>query len=152
MYRLASLVLLALTLVAFAGCTDQTSRDNAYVRKVDAAQTQFAASVTRISRAITPTSTDGQDRRTLARFQQAVTKVVGQLRAIAVPSNVRPQHTRLIAAMQQFGADIAQARDELRDPTLSSLDNARQLISQATAAVDARIRAAIGAINAKLGS
>ena len=152
MRRVLAPILLVAMLLALAGCGDSSSENNTYVRKVDAAQTQFATSVSRISQAITPTSTDRQDRRTLARFQDAVGRVVRQLRAIDVPAEVRDEHGRLIVAMERFGTDIEQASASLRTPTIESLQKARRQIGAATTAVDARIRAAIAAINAELGA
>ena len=148
---LASAGALLLALAALAGCGGDSSENTAYVEQVNAAQTEFAATVTRVSREITPTSSSRQDQRTLARFAGAIDGVVGDLRRIEVPAEVRPEHDRLVAAMTGFGRDIDEANDALRRPSRRTLAAAQRTISRATTTVNSRINAAIGAINVKLG-
>ncbi len=147
-----ALALAALVLGACGGGDDDRDAKNAYVRQVNAAQTQFATTVTTVSRQITPKSSTRQDRRTLQRFQMAIADVVTRLRAIKAPSEVRAEHKQLVAAMSGFGAEIKQANAALRNPNTRAIADAQRSIATATQTVNVRIDSAIAAINSKLGA
>ncbi|MBA3327254.1 MAG: hypothetical protein H0T43_03015 [Solirubrobacterales bacterium] len=149
--RPASAGALLLVLAALAGCGGDSSENTAYVDQVNAAQAEFAATVSQVSREITSTSSAREDQRTLARFEGAIDGVVGDLRRIDVPTDVRPEHDRLVSAMTGFGDDIEVANAALRRPSRRTLADAQRTISRATMTVNSRINAAIGAINDKLG-
>ncbi len=146
------LALAALVLGACGGGDDDRDTKNAYVREVNAAQIEFASTVTTVSQQITPKSSSSQDRRTLREFQTAIDEVVAKLRRIDVPSSVRTEHTRLVEAMSSFGADIRRAISALRNPNSRQLARAQRAIATSTQMVNARIDSAIAAINAKLGA
>lgn len=153
LFRFLALVLLAAGAVALSACGDEAnSRDakNAYVAKVNAAQNEFAATVTTVSRQITPKSSPAQDRRTLQRFETAIQDVVKKLEAIEVPSDVATEHKQLVAAMSDFGTEIDKATAALRDPDTRSIAEAQRAIATATQNVNGQIDAAIAAINSKL--
>ena len=152
--RTLALVLLvaagAVTLAACGGDSDTREAKNAYVREVNAAQTQFATTVTSVSQEITPKSSPNEDRRTLERFETAIKDVVETLRGIDVPEDVEGEHKQLIAAMTGFGDEIEKATNALRNPSTRSIAEAQRAISTATQNVNGQIDAAIGAINSKL--
>ena len=152
--RIAALLLLAFAGLALAACggdDDERRERNEYVRQVNAAQTEFATTVSNVSEQITPESSSREDRRTLRQFQAAIDDVVVDLRDIEVPGNVRAEHNQLIAAMSGFGADIKKATDALRNPDERAIADAQRTIQTATQTVNLRIDSAIAAINSKLG-
>jgi hypothetical protein len=145
------LVALALALGACGG-GDERDAKNAYVRQVNAAQTEFATNVTNVSQRITPKSSAIQDRRTLKRFEAAIQEVVVTLEAIEVPSDVEVEHKQLVAAMSGFGTDIKRATSALSDPDTRTIAEAQRSIANATQTVNQRIDSAIAAINSKLAA
>ncbi len=151
--KILSLVALLVGAVVLGACGDETnSREakNTYVREVNAAQMEFATTVRAVSRRITPKSSAGQDRRTLARFEAAIADVVAKLRAVEVPQDVESEHEQLVEAMSGFGSEINKATDALRDPDTRSIAEAQRSIASATETVNGQIDAAIAAINSKL--
>jgi predicted small secreted protein len=153
MARVGGVVAVLVTLtMALAACGDDKEQKNAYVRQVNAAQTEFASTITKVSQSITQKSSAAEDQRTLRRFEAAIDNVVGDLRGIEVPEDVESEHGRLVAAISGFGDDISKANEALRDPTTRTLELAQQRIAKATRTVNARIDSAIASINVKLES
>lgn len=150
--RTVALALLAFVGVALVACggSDDREAKNAYVRQVNAAQSEFAQTVTTVSERITDKSSSRQDRRTLEQFQKAVDDVVTDLRDIEVPSAVENEHAQLVKAMSGFGRDIRGAISALSNPTQANIEEARKTITGAAQTVNVRIQAAIAAINSKL--
>jgi hypothetical protein len=140
----------ALALGACGGDDDRKAK-NAYVSEVNAAQSQFASTVTTVSERITPKSSSSQDRKTLAQFQAAIAEVVTNLRDIDVPEDVKSEHGQLVEAMSGFGGEIEKATKALRNPDTRTIAEAQKAIQAATQTVNVRIDAAIAAINSKLG-
>ena len=69
-----------------------------------------------------------------------------------MPGDVDTEHKQLVTAMSGFGAQIKKATDALRNPSTPAIARAQQEISTATQQVNARIDAAIAAINSKLAA
>jgi hypothetical protein len=151
--RVVALLALAFAVLALGACGGDSGRKakNDYVRQVNVAQNEFATTVTSVSSRITNKSSSSQDRKTLKDFQSAIESVVTDLRAIKAPASVKSEHEQLVGAMSGFGAQIRKANSALRNPTQSNIDEARSTIAAATQTVNARIDAAIAAINSKLG-
>lgn len=145
-------VLLAMLVLGACGGEDDRDAKNAYVAQVNAAQTEFASTVTTVSQRITPRSSSAQDRKTLEGFESAIDDVVAKLRDIKVPGDVEAEHKQLVDAMTGFGADIKTATVALRNPDTRSIADAQRGIATATQTVNSRIDAAIAAINSKLGA
>jgi len=150
--RIVVLLLTAACALALGACGGAEERDerNAYVKAVNAAQNEFAAEVSSVAARITNKSSSRDDRRTLAEFQTAIDDVVSQLRGIKVPGDVDAEHKRLVTAMSGFGAQIKKATAALSNPSTPAIAKAQEEISTATQQVNARIDAAIAAINSKL--
>jgi hypothetical protein len=148
----AAILLLAFAAFAFVACGGGSDREeqNTYVGQVNAAQARFAETVSTVARRITTKSSSSQDRKTLEQFQSAVDDVVADLRDINVPPAVDAEHAQLVKAMSGFGSDIRGAVSALRNPTEQNIEQARLTITTAAQTVNARIQAAIAAINAKL--
>ena len=150
--RIVALLLMAVCAVGLTACGGAKERDekNAYVKAVNAAQNEFSAEVASVAARITEKSSSRQDRKTLADFQSAIDDVVSQLRGIKVPSDVDSEHKQLVTAMSGFGAQIRKATAALSNPSTPAIARAQAEISTATQQVNARIDAAIAAINSKL--
>jgi hypothetical protein len=151
--RVAALLALAFAVLALGACGGSEDRKakNDYVRQVNAAQNEFGVTVSTVSARITNKSSSSQDRKTLQQFETAIASVVDDLRAIKAPADVQAEHAQLVEAMSGFGAQIKKANSALRNPTQHNIEDARSTIATATQTVNARIDAAIAAINSKLG-
>jgi hypothetical protein len=146
-------LLLAFAALALGACggDDDRKAKNAYVSEVNAAQSEFASTVTTVSERITPKSSSSQDRKTLEQFEAAIAEVVKNLRDVDVPEDVKSEHGQLVEAMSGFGDEIEKATKALRNPDTRTIAEAQKTIQRATQTVNVRIDAAIAAINSKLG-
>jgi hypothetical protein len=144
-----ALLAVALSLVACGSDNARVVR-NAYVQQVNSAQTEFANTVTTVSKQITAKSSSSQDRKTLQRFERAIQEVVKKLKGITPPSNVKTEHQALVTAMSTFGRQIKKASSALRNPDTTAIAGAQRTIQTATETVNASINNAIAAINSKL--
>lgn len=152
--RVLSVCMLLFVAVGLVACGGANERDvkNAYVQRVNEAQTDFADTVTTVSKRITSRSTSSQDRKTLQRFQVAIQDVVRKLEAIKAPDDLRIEHAGLVRAMTTFGTQIKKATAALRNPDSAAIAGAQRTIQTATQTVNARINSAIAAINSKINA
>jgi hypothetical protein len=150
--RVASTVTLILAVVALGACGDGTSTNekNAYAREVNAAQTKFASTVSTASQNSAGERSLNSQQRTLRRFHTAIEGVVADLRNIDAPSEVSKEHDQLVSVMRSFGDEIGRASDAMRNPTPRGVQVAKQRLDVARQSVNARVNAAIAAINVKL--
>ena len=151
--RFTSTAATVVAVALLAGCGDSgtsTKDRNAYAQKVNEAQTKFASTVTTVSQAGGSSNSISQQRKTLARFQTAIEGVVRDLRAIKAPGEVTKEHAQLTSVMTGFGNAIGDANAAMRNPTPRGIEQAQQRVSAATQSVNARVNAAIAAINVKL--
>lgn len=146
----AAAIVVAAALVACGDGGTSTKEKNAYAEKVNAAQTKFASTVTTVSQSEGSKNSISRQRETLRRFEAAINGVVRDLRAIDPPSEVTKEHARLTAVMSGFGKAIGDANDAMSNPTPRGIEQAQQRIATATQSVNARVNAAIAAINVKL--
>jgi phage-related tail protein len=148
---LVCMAILAMWTLAACGGGTSTSDKNAYAKKVNAAQTKFAETVTTVSgQGGSKTNSIRQQQATLVRFQTAIEGVVKELRAIDAPPEATKEHERLTAVMAGFGKAIGDAGKAMRNPTPSGIELAKRSLATATQTVNARVNAAIAAINLKL--
>lgn len=149
---LRSILLVAFAAVALvaAGCGGDTEAKNDYVDQVNKAQTEFANQVTKLSSAITSTSSDAADRKTIQSYQDAVDGVVKDLEGITPPEDVKAEHQQLVDAMSQYGKSVGTALDDLQGGTAQDRLKAAQELQQASAQAGTEINQAIDAINKKL--
>jgi ElaB/YqjD/DUF883 family membrane-anchored ribosome-binding protein len=149
--RFASTAAAVVAVAALSACGGTSTKDkNAYAQKVNAAQQRFATSVGTVDQQSGSNASLAHQQATLRRFEQAIDGVVADLRKIDAPSDVTNEHDRLIAVMTSFGRDIGQATDSLRNPTQQGVERAKQRLATVTQSVNARVAAAIAAINLKL--
>lgn len=149
---LRSILLVAFASVALiaAGCGGDTEEKNDYVDQVNKAQTEFANQVTKLSSAITSTSSDSADRKTIQSYQDAVDGVVKDLEGITPPEDVQAEHQQLVDAMSQYGKSVGTALDDLQGGTAQDRLKAAQELQQASTQAGTEINQAIDAINKKL--
>lgn len=149
--RVAATATAFVAVLALAACGGGTStkEKNAYAQQVNAAQQRFASTVSSVSQQ-TGSNSIRQQQRTLQRFEIAIAGVVKELNAIDAPSEVTKEHERLTSVMTGFGKAIGQANDAMRNPTANRIETAQRDVATATSSVNARVSAAIAAINAKL--
>lgn len=145
-------VLMAAAALGGCGASEGNSRKdkNLYVDQVNAAVTNFARTVTDVSKSITPDSSTREDRRTIRRFEAAIKDVVGTLQTIKVPSDVHKEHGLLVAAMNGFGQEIADAGKAMRRQTIRAIAEGQRKLGAASITVYAKIRSASDAINTRL--
>jgi hypothetical protein len=145
--RLLRLLLVAAALAAgLSGCGEDDG-SVAYLERVDATQRAFADRVRRLSAGVTATSSARQDRRTLARFEQALDDVVADLGAIAPPDEVRALHARLVAALAAYERDVATVVRAIDGDSPARLRAAQRELQRATTDVDGEIDRTTAAIN-----
>ena len=142
-------IVVALALVV-SGCGSDTKAANDYVDAVNRAQSEFATKFDQLSGQITSTSTAAQDRQTLDGFRQAINKVVGDFRAVKVPSKVKPLHDRLIAEVSAYGVQIDKAKGAFSDDDPKAIVKAQTDLVNAVTKVQAQINQTIADINKKL--
>ncbi|HEX7299437.1 MAG TPA: hypothetical protein VF257_10540 [Solirubrobacteraceae bacterium] len=150
MRRLASVLVLVACALVVAGCGGDTKRANAYVEAVNMAQNDFASTFDRLSTRITSKSTQVEDQKTLDGFRAAVDKVVGELRAIEVPSKVRGLHGQLVSEISAYGAQIDKAKGAFADRDAQAIVEAQNDLVGAVTRVSTQINRTIEAINKKL--
>jgi hypothetical protein len=149
--RLLVALLAATVLVAAAGCGGgNANRDNAYVDQVNAAQSQFASTVKRLTGRVTADSSPTQDRRTLRSFTKAVDEVVVDLRRIQPPTPVRGLHRDLVADMDAYAGEVHSAASSVTSGDADKLVASQQRLLRATTTVSAQINQAIDEINQTL--
>jgi len=142
---LAAVAALAAGLAACGG--DEGARAEAYVERVDRAQETFARRIDALATQVTPTSSAQADRRTLRRFEAALDEVVGELRAISPPGEVRGLHARLVGALAEYERQVAEVRRALDGDSPARLRAAQRELARATTDVDGEISRTTAAIN-----
>jgi hypothetical protein len=149
----AALLLLLATLVlgACGGGSSDIDEKNAYVRELNAAQADFQVSASRISNQRIPTETSGKIK-LVQRLEGAVDEVVGTLKDIDVPGDVRVEHQQLIDAMTGFRGDVRKLTQTYRGGNTHKLPAAIDAFKTAQTRVNTRIDATIAAINSKLAA
>jgi hypothetical protein len=150
MRRLSPVLVLVACVLLVAGCGSDTKRANTYVDAVNKAQNDFASTFGRLSTRITSKSTPTEDQKTLDGFKAAVDNVVGDLRAIEVPSKVKGLHGQLVSEISAYGAQIDKAKGAFADGDPKAIVAAQTDLVGAVTRVSSEINRTIEAINKKL--
>jgi len=145
---LAAALLAAALLAAGCGGAD-VGESNAYVEKVNLAQSRFAASFERLAREITRTSTPEQDRGALLAIEKSLTSAIEDLRRIDPPERVADQHAQLVEAISGYGSSVGAAADALGGSAQRAAEAQARLAAE-TERTSQRVSSAVGAINRKL--
>jgi hypothetical protein len=150
--RISSLLVLLLAAVALGACgggSNDVEKKNAYVRELNAAQSDFRSSANEISSQPIPGEDAGKVR-FVQRLAGAIDQVVATMRGITVPGDVRAEHQQLIDAMTGFRADVQKLTQTFRGGDARELPAALAAFKAAEAKADSRVDATIAAINSKL--
>jgi hypothetical protein len=146
------LLLATLTLGACGGGSSDVDKKNAYVRDLNAAQSDFRSSAQEVSKQPIPADGSGKVR-LVQRLGGAVDEVVKTMRGIEVPSGVRAEHRQLIDTMTGYRADIQKLMQTLRGgDTRTKRRAALAAFKAAELQVGSRVDATIAAINSKLAA
>jgi hypothetical protein len=129
---------------------DDTKTANTYVSAVNEAQNEFASSFDQLQSQITPTSSVKEDRATLAKFSQAVDRVVAKLRAAKPPANVKALHKQLITAIAGYRTEVEKARRAFASRDRRTFVRTERRFVARVQAISSRINTTIEAINKKL--
>ncbi|MFA9270094.1 hypothetical protein LRS13_08455 [Svornostia abyssi] len=152
MLKLSRILLVAFAAVALiaAGCGGDTEEKNDYVDQVNKAQTEFADQVTKLSTAITSTSSSSTDQKTIESYQTAVDGVVKDLEGITPPEDVKAEHQQLVDAMSTYGESVGTALEDLQGGSAQDRLKAATELQTASSTAGTQINQAIEAINKKL--
>ncbi|MGK2939371.1 MAG: hypothetical protein ACSLFR_16480 [Solirubrobacteraceae bacterium] len=152
MLKLSRILLVAFAAVALiaAGCGGDTEEKNDYVDQVNKAQTEFADQVTKLSTAITSTSSSSADQKTIGSYQTAVDGVVKDLEGITPPEDVKAEHQQLVDAMSTYGESVGTALKDLQGGSAQDRLKAATELQTASTTAGTQINQAIEAINKKL--
>lgn len=152
MLKLSRILLVAFAAVALiaAGCGGDTEEKNDYVDQVNKAQTEFADQVTKLSTAITSTSSSSADQKTIESYQTAVDGVVKDLEGITPPEDVKAEHQQLVDAMSTYGESVGTALEDLQGGSAQDRLKAATELQTASTTAGTQINQAIEAINKKL--
>lgn len=152
MLKLSRILLVAFAAVALiaAGCGGDTEEKNDYVDQVNKAQTEFADQVTKLSTAITSTSSSSADQKTIESYQTAVDGVVKDLEGITPPEDVKAEHQQLVDAMSTYGESVGTALEDLQGGSAQDRLKAATELQTASSTAGTQINQAIEAINKKL--
>jgi hypothetical protein len=147
----ALLAATVLAAAAAAGCGGaDVNRDGAYVDQVNAAQSQFASTVKRLTGRVTADSSPSEDRRTLRSFTKAVDEVVVDLRRIQPPKPVQGLHRELVSDMDAYAGEVHSAASSLTSGNADKLVASQQRLLRATTTVSEQINRSIDQINQTL--
>jgi hypothetical protein len=145
---LAAALLAAALLASGCGGAD-VEESNAYVEKVNLAQSRFGSGFERLAREITRTSTPAQDGSTLRAIEKTLDTTVADLRRIEPPERVADQHEQLVAAIAGYGQSVEAAADALGGSAQRAAEAQARLAAE-TERASTRVSSAVGAINRKL--
>jgi hypothetical protein len=138
----------ALALAALAGCGD-TASTNEYVDAVNKAQTDFAASVSKVQ-ADAAGTTPEKAKDVFTSLGDGVDKVVSDLKAVSAPDKVKDLHDQLIDQVSSFGTAIKKAGDSITGKDPRKITEAQTKFATEIASVGTKISSTIDEINKKL--
>ena len=147
--RGALAVALALA-VAVGACGDDTKSKNAYVEKVNAAQSDFVAVVDDSGTRIQGNASDAETATQLDMIRAAAAKVVAELHAIKPPDNVKSLHASLVKEAQGLVAAFKKAADAYRSRDPAKILSAKVDLTNDIDRVNKQLNATIQQLNTKL--
>jgi hypothetical protein len=152
---IAALMVPLLAALALGACggsgSDDVDKKNAYVRELNAAQSEFRSSAEEMSKQRIPVEDSGKIR-LVQRLEGVVDEVVKAMQGIEVPGDVRAEHRQLIDAMTGFRTDVQKLTQTYRGGDSRKVPAALAAFRAAQAQVDTRVNATIAAINSKLAA
>jgi hypothetical protein len=147
--RGALAVALALA-VAVGACGDDTKKANAYVEKVNEAQSNFVAVVDDSQTRIQGNASNAETATQLDMIRAAAAKVVVQLRSIKPPENVTTLHATLVKEAQGLVAAFQKAADAYRSQDPGQILTAKVDLGKDIDRVNGQLNATIQQLNSRL--
>lgn len=148
--RRLALPLLAAAVLA-AGCGGDGQAKSDYSREVQTAQRAYALSFEKVTDQLTPTSTNAEDRATLAAFAADTGRFVTALKAADVPEEVREPHARLTKVVVGYRAAVERTRAALAGADASERARLRTALAKDFSTAQGQVERAIADINKGLG-
>jgi hypothetical protein len=146
----ATLSALLLVAAVAAGCGSGGEDRGDYVQALNRAQTGLAQRFGALQARITPTSSAGQDARTLLAYEAAVRRTVAGLRAVDPPAGFAGLHRRFVGEVAGYGGALRTARAELRGEDPQAILAAQGRLRAAVSRMGTKLDATVRAINRKL--
>jgi hypothetical protein len=140
---------LAVALVA-GGCGGDTKTNNAYIDKVNKAQSDFVAVVDNSESRIQGNGSDKETATQLGMIQAAAAKVVVKLRAIEPPEKVKTLHATLVKEAQGLVTAFQKASDAYASGDPAKILTAKVDLSKDIEQVNSQLNTTITQLNNKL--
>src|SRR3954447_5010271 len=151
--RVAVACAAALSLVVTAGCGGSSTSTDEYVKALNKAQTDFAASVKKVGASSSACSDPlATAKKPFSDLSAATDKVVADLKAVKPPDKVKALHQQLVTEMTEFRAQVKAAGETLNSNDPTKILSAQSKFAARASSLGARISKTIGDINAKLQS
>jgi hypothetical protein len=136
--------------LAIGGCGGDTKTKNAYVEKVNKAQSDFVAVVDDSEGRIQNNASNKETATQLDMIRAAAAKVVLELRAIQPPSKVKTLHAALVREAQGLVAAFQKAADAYSSSDPAQILQAKVDLSNDINRVNGQLNATIVQLNNKL--
>jgi hypothetical protein len=147
--RSALLLGAVLALVAASGCGGDTKSSNDYVESLNKVQTDFADSVQKTSAPSSGSSTD-QAQAVFDNLDEAIDKLISDLKGVEPPDKVKDLHNDLITEMTQFQAQVKTAGAALKSGDPTKIVAAQKQFAADASTLGTKIGQTIQGINDKL--
>jgi hypothetical protein len=148
--RALVLAAVALALVAGVGCGSDNKESNDYVSAINKAQTDFANSVQKIGTSASGSNATEKAQNTFASLEQAIDKVVADLKAVNPPDKVADLHNELVSELNQFKGQVKTAGDSLSSGDPQAITKAQTAFASSASTLGTRISQTIDNINKTL--
>jgi len=136
--------------LAISGCGGDTKTKNAYVEKVNKAQSDFVAVVDDSEGRIQNNASNKKTATQLDMIRAAAAKVVLELRAIQPPSKVKTLHSTLVREAQGLVAAFQKAADAYSSSDPAQILQAKVDLGNDINRVNGQLNATIVQLNNKL--
>jgi hypothetical protein len=141
--RLALVTALALSLVVTAGCGGDTKNNNDYVKAVNKAQADFVDSLGK-------TGTSGSVEQRFQSIQDAIGKVISDIKAVTPPDEVKDLHQEVIDEMTQLRGEVGDLSDAIKVNDLKKLEAAQEKFTTDATELQTKFQNTVNEINQKL--
>ena len=133
-----------------AGTAKRLASDGLAVAVLDLSEANGADTVAEIEKAGGKAIAVGADVSDADQVQEAVDKVVADLKSVEVPSKVKDLHNQLVAEISDYGTEIDKAKAAFSGNDPQAIIKAQVDLQSAVTRVSGQINRTIDAINKKL--
>jgi len=137
--------------VGFAACGDDgTSTDdkNAYIKKVNDAQTEFAQGAAKLNLA-NPSSPE-DFKKSLDGLDPLLSGIVSDLDSIDPPEEVKAEHDKLVSSMKSYQKTVNDNKEGLTSGDQEATQKSAQAIASASSQFSTQFDSTVDQINSKL--